>query len=367
MQHSGNARVAHQEGAEETQPADAASTLSGFRVHAWGGPLVREEWPRAEPGPGELRVDVEACGVGRTVLNCIAGDLADGRARLPRVPGHELVGRVARVGPGVDPTRIGERVVAYFYRFCGRCHECADGRQSRCAALDGFVGVHSDGGYAPSAVLPARNAVPVPDGLDPVAATVVPDAVATPVHVCEQRARVTAGDRVVVIGAGGGVGVHLVQVALLHGARVVGLDVGDEKLAAVERLGAVARDSTRFDAVDPAALWPDGPPHVVVDLLGSDDSLPWSAAALGTGGRLVVLTTFPGQALAVEPRELVFREASLVGSRYASVAEVTTAARLVASGRVTPVVGEVVGPDGIAGLHEGLRDGLLVGRGALVW
>lgn len=341
--------------------------LSGYRVHEWGGPLVREEWPRPEPGPGEVRVDVEACGVGLTVLNCIDGNLAGGTATLPRVPGHELVGRVATTGPGVDEGLLGRRVVAYFYRYCGRCGPCSAGSQSRCQARDGFVGVHSDGGYAPSTVLPARNAVPVPDDLDPVAATVAADAVATPVHVCATRAQVTVDDRVVVLGAGGGVGAHMVQVAMLHGARVVGLDVGDDKLAAVEKLGAAAHDSSRVDTVDPQALWPDGPPTVVIDLVGSDDILAWATAALGTGGRLVLLTTFPGRQLAVEPRGLVFREATVLGSRYASVAEVATAVHLVSSGRVRPVVGEVVDADGVPALHEKLRQGKLVGRGALVW
>ena len=88
---------------------------------------------------------------------------------------------------------------------------------------------------------------------------------------------------------------------------------------------------------------------------------------LAPGGRVVVLTTFPDRGGVLSPRELVFAEASVVGSRYASKAEVATAAELVASGRIRPVIGATTGPDDVLDLHTALRDGALTGRGALVW
>ncbi len=176
--------------------------MLGYRVHSWGEDPVWEEIPETPPGRGEVAIEVEACGVGRTVLNCINGNLNDGQATLPRVPGHELVGRVTELGPHSDPDLLGMRVAAFFYLFCGECEPCVRGREPHCQNLEGWVGVHRDGGYAPRANLPARNVVPLSDGLDPVAATVIPDAVATPVHVAE-RAAIDGEDRVVVVGAGG--------------------------------------------------------------------------------------------------------------------------------------------------------------------
>lgn len=341
-------------------------TQEGYRVHRWGEEPVWESLPRPEPGPGEVLIRVAACGVGLTVLNCIRGDLANDPALLPRVPGHELVGRVEALGPGVRPDLVGRLVAAYFYLSCGACPECLGGQDSRCRRLAGWVGVHRDGGYAPWAVLPAHNALLLPEGIDPVAATVVPDAVATPVHVCRTRARVRPDDRVAVVGAGGGVGIHMAQVARLHGARVAGLDVVDEKLEALEELGVTPVRSDDFSALDPG-LWPDGPPTVVIDLVGTPASLAWSAGALVSAGRLVVLTTFRGVEVSLDPRELVFREAIILGSRYAARREVAMAADLVAQGRIRPIIGETVGPDGIPDLHQRLRDGRLLGRGALVW
>ena len=340
--------------------------MFGYRIHDWGTAPRWEEISDPVVGPGEVAIDVEACGVGLTVLNCIDGDLADDSALLPRAPGHELVGRVTEVGAGASGDLIGRRVVAYFYLICGVCPSCVAGREPWCEKLQGWVGVHRDGGYAPHVVLPARNALPIPDELDPVQATVVPDAVATPVHVAA-RAGIEETDRVVVIGAGGGIGIHMIQVAGYSGASVAGFDVGGDKLAAVEQHGAVPFDSSDFSGIDAHRLLPGGPPTVIVDLIGTTESTRWSLEALDMGGRLVALTTFRDRPQKFESRQLVFREAAVLGSRYATRAQVTQAAELVAGGAITPVIGAVAAPEGVLDIHEQLTEGTLIGRGAIDW
>jgi D-arabinose 1-dehydrogenase-like Zn-dependent alcohol dehydrogenase len=111
-------------------------------IESWDGPLCRGERPDPGPGRGEVLIDVEACGVGLTVLNCIRGDLGSDPGDLPRIPGHELVGRITEVGEGVNPARVGQRVTAYFYLACGSCKRCLAGTESLCEQLAGFVGVH---------------------------------------------------------------------------------------------------------------------------------------------------------------------------------------------------------------------------------
>ena len=340
--------------------------MEGYRVQRWGEDPVWDEIPDEPPGSGEVAIEVEACGVGRTVLNCINGNLSDERAALPRVPGHELVGRVTELGPHSDRDLLGRRVAAYFYLFCGECKPCARGQEPWCERLEGWVGVHRDGGYAPRVTLPARNAIPLPEGLDPVAATVISDALATPVHVAN-RAEIGSEDRVVVVGAGGGVGIHMIQVALARSADVVGLDVGAEKLAEIGRLGATGVDSTDFEDVPAVRLFSGGLPTVIVDLIGTTDSTAWSLDAMGMGGRLVVLTTFPDRPEPFEARRLVFREAAILGSRYATRSEVAEAARMVASGDIAPIVGRVAGAGEVLDLHRALESGSLTGRGALDW
>ena len=340
--------------------------MLGWQVHNWGDAPRWGDLTEPEPGEGEVAIDVEACGVGLTVLNCINGDLDDGRASLPRVPGHELVGRVKDVGRDVDASIVGRRVTAYFYLICDRCEACLNGREPHCSNLAGWVGVHRDGGYAQRVVLPMPNVIPIPEDLDPVAATVIPDAVATPVHIAE-RASIASGDRVVVIGAGGGVGIHMIQIAAHHGAEVVGLDISDDKLELIDQMGATPVRSDRLGDLDPTKLFPVGTPTAVVDLLGTTASTRWSIDSLGVGGRLVSLTTFRDRPVPIESRELVFRELSILGSRYSYRRQVSEAAQLVASGAVKPVIGETVGPQDVLALHDRLEKGSLVGRGAMDW
>ena len=336
-------------------------------LHAWGDALKYETVAVPKPRAGEALVRVEACGVGLTVLNYMNGNQARRADWLPRIPGHELVGTVVETGAGVEHPRVGERVLAYFYLACGHCDLCRLAHEPLCRNLRGNVGVAADGGYAEYCALPAFNLLPVPAGVEPVAATAIPDAIATPFHV-SRRASIAPGDVVVVMGAGGGVGIHMVQMARLFGARVVGVDVGDAKLAAAREAGADAVvDTGQGDtaaAVRAAAA--DGV-SVAIDFVGSRETLALCLEVLGKRGRLVCLTTFPGITADVSPRRLVHDEISVIGSRYASRWEMARAGELVAEGRIRPVVSEVVALERVPELHAKLRARTLIGRGAVAF
>jgi propanol-preferring alcohol dehydrogenase len=335
-------------------------------LREWGDRLVPERIPVPAAGPGEVVVRVEACGVGLTVLNYMNGNQQRRADWLPRVPGHEVVGTVVETGAAVATPKAGERVMAYFYLACGGCDYCRLAHEPLCRNLRGNVGVAADGGYAEFCALPAFNWLPVPAGIPPVEATAIPDAIATPLHV-SRRAGLTPGDTVMVIGAGGGVGVHMTQMAGLFGARVIGVDVGEAKLAAARQAGAAS--ALDFGAGDPRpALAALGERiTAVVDLVGSPETLAFAVDALDRRGRLVVLTTFPGVTAAIAPRRLVHDEITVLGSRYASRWEVSRAAELVAEGRIRPVVSAVTALEEVAELHTRLRARTLIGRGAIAF
>jgi len=336
-------------------------------LHAWGDALKYETVAVPKPRAGEALVRVEACGVGLTVLNYMNGNQARRADWLPRIPGHELVGTVVETGAGVEQPRVGERVMAYFYLACGHCDLCRLAHEPLCRNLRGNVGVAADGGYAEYCALPAFNLLPVPAGVEPVAATAIPDAIATPFHV-SRRASIVPGDVVMVMGAGGGVGIHMVQMARLFGARVVGVDVGDAKLAAAREAGADAVvDTGKGDAAAAVrAVAADGV-SVAIDFVGSRETLALCLEVLGKRGRLVCLTTFPGITADVSPRRLVHDEISVIGSRYASRWEMARAGELVAEGRIRPVVSEVVALERVPELHARLRARTLIGRGAVAF
>ena len=126
-----------------------------------GLPLELREVAVPEPGPGEVRLRIAACGVCRTDLHVADGELPDlGR---PVVPGHEIVGRVEALGPGVERVRVGDRVgVPWLGWTCGECRFCRSGRENLCVRAE-FTGYHRDGGYAESTVADARYVFPIPD------------------------------------------------------------------------------------------------------------------------------------------------------------------------------------------------------------
>ncbi len=124
-----------------------------------GAPLEWRELPDRQPGPGEIRVQVAACAVCRTDLHVVDGELPD--PRLPVVPGHEIVGRVDAVGPGVTDLRLGDRVgIPWLGGTCGVCPYCRDGRENLCDHPV-FTGYTRDGGFATAAVADARYAFPL--------------------------------------------------------------------------------------------------------------------------------------------------------------------------------------------------------------
>ncbi len=131
-------------------------------------PLRPADVPLPEPGPGEVRVRVGACAACRTDLHIIEGDLPP--RRLPLVPGHQAVGAVEALGPGVSRLRVGERVgIAWLRSSCGACGFCRSGRENLCEAST-YAGWTHDGGYAEAAVVPEAFAYRLPGGLDDVGA-----------------------------------------------------------------------------------------------------------------------------------------------------------------------------------------------------
>jgi alcohol dehydrogenase, propanol-preferring len=179
-------------------------------------PLVLVERPDPEPGPGEVRVAVRACGVCRTDLHVAEGDLAVRRPGV--VPGHEVVGVVDRLGPGTQRFEVGERIgIAWLRATCGVCRHCRRGAENLC--LDPrFTGWTDDGGYAQYAVVPEAYAYRLPEAFDDV--TVAPLLCAGIIgHRALVRSGFAPGDRLGIWGFGGSA--HLTaQVALAMGAEL---------------------------------------------------------------------------------------------------------------------------------------------------
>jgi alcohol dehydrogenase, propanol-preferring len=204
-------------------------------LDAPGQPLRLAELPAPEPGPGQILVRIEACGVCRTDLHVVDGDLAE--ARLPIVPGHEIVGKVTAIGTGVENFREGQRVgVPWLGWTCGQCRWCRSGRENLCDEAR-FTGYHLHGGYAEATLADARYAFPLPASYGPVEAAPLLCA-----GLIGWRSLVMAGEAARLGIYGFGAAAHIVaQVARHQGRRVFAFtrDGDLEAQAFARELGAV--------------------------------------------------------------------------------------------------------------------------------
>jgi len=345
-----------------------AEMMKAVRLHEVGRPPQVDEVPRPTPGVGEVLVRVRACGVGLTVVHTQEGRTQSTFPQpLPVTMGHEVAGEVAALGPGVTDLAEGQPVVVYFYLVCGQCRNCLAGRESICLRHRGYVGRQIDGGYAEYLVLPRLNAIPVAPGVDWEAAAIATDAIATPIHVMRDRARVHPDDAVVVVGAGGGVGVHCVQVAKLFGARVIAVDRGENKLRAATEAGAdAALDASKgpWDA-EVRRLTEGHGADVVADFVATTETLNLALNALALSGRIVILGVDPQATLQISTSRLLRGEVSVIGSRYASRAEVSEAVELVRRGQVRPVIWARGRLEDVPRLHGLLAGHQVIGRAAI--
>ena len=334
--------------------------MRAVRYHGPRVPFRLEDVPLPEPGPGELRVRVEAAGVCHTELHFESGLLDIGIA--PVTMGHEIAGTVDAVGSGVDTRQVGDRVILYYYAGCGSCEWCQRGEENLCATRRAELGFISDGGYADFVVAPARNAVPIPDSLSFSEAAPIGCGVTTALHACE-LARVSAGDTVVVYGMGG-VGYGLVQIARLRGARVIAIGRSPQKLALARTLGADdIVNATQVDdvAAEVRAVSKGRGADVVFELVATEHTMAASSAMLARRGRLVFVG-YSEDAFTVHPIQLVILEAQVLGSVGNTLAELEEAVRLVAEGKVRTVVDRVLPLESYAAGLDALRQGSVVGR-----
>jgi propanol-preferring alcohol dehydrogenase len=204
-------------------------------VEQFGKPLVPQEWDIPSPGPGQILVKTEACGVCHTDLHAATGDWPL-KPKLPFIPGHEAIGRVAAVGAGVTIVKEGDRVgVPWLYSACGHCEHCLSAWETVCGEAQ-FGGYTRNGGFAEYVIADPNYVAHIPAGLDPKqAAPLICAGITSYKGIKETRTK--PGDWIVISGAGG-LGHLAIQYAKVMGVQVCAVDIDDEKLALAKTMGA---------------------------------------------------------------------------------------------------------------------------------
>jgi propanol-preferring alcohol dehydrogenase len=287
----------------------------------------------------------------------------------PRIMGHEIAGDIVEVGEDVTELKVGDRCAVYFYLTCNRCRWCKGGRETLCEAFQGFVGVHRDGGFAEYVSLPVENFLLIPQGMDYETAAMATDAVNTNWHCMKERARINPHDSVLLIGAGGGVGIHGVQVAKLFGARVIAADVSEEKLALARTWGAdeTVHVRTEPDLVRRVKQLTDGRGvDAAIDYVGHGQTFQWAVDSLATGGRAVAIGVGQGE-IRIDPRPLMLTEKIVTGSRHSTRTELIETLEVMHRGLVKPVVGMRTHFTELESIFTAIVEERLLGRGALTY
>ena len=276
-------------------------TLRAVRRTSTGAELV--EIPARTPGPGQVRLDVLAAGVCHSDLHVVDAPVA---WELPFTLGHEVCGRVAEAGAGVDPGLRGQQVVVYAPYGCGDCARCRSGAANYCdhrrTLPAAGIGLGIDGGMADELVVDAWRLVPA-EGLDPAFAAALTDAGLTSFHaVSGSLDRLDHPDAVAVVIGVGGLG-HLAVGILrqLTEARVIGVDSRAEAVALARECGATAAVSPD-EAVDVVARVSEGRgADVVIDCVGAQATEELAASVLRPAGDLVIVGSGGGALTLAKP------------------------------------------------------------------
>jgi propanol-preferring alcohol dehydrogenase len=313
-------------------------TMAAVRFTGVGEPVVLIEEDVPEPGPGEVRVAVRACGICGSDLHIVDGTTPT--SRLPITLGHEPAGVVDAIGPAVTGLQIGQPVAIAAFHGCGRCRHCEAGRDNLCTQRQ-VLGVDRPGAQAEYVVVPARIAVPLPGNLDFVTGAIATDAVATPFHAI-QISGVRRGQTAVVYGLGG-LGLHAVMILRqVVGAHVIGVDTYPGALERAEAFGAhaVIDQSATAPARAVRALT-DGGADVAFEFVGAPPVVEQALKSLRPGGTCVAVGVGPDALhLGVRQETLVGRELRLQGAFGYTLPELRELLQLLGDG-VLDVTGTV--------------------------
>ncbi len=317
--------------------------MKAVRFHQHGGveQLRCETIPEPVAGPGEIVVRVKACALNYLDIWERRG-LPGVRFQLPHISGSDIAGVVDSVGSCVSHVKAGDKTVLYPAVSCMNCEQCFEGNDNLCRRFSP-LGYMVDGGYAEFVKVPAVNALPYPEPLDFAGAAAIPLVFMTAWHMLVTRCLLKAGETVLILGAGSGVGSAAIQIAHFFHASVIATAGSDVKLDKARELGAdhVINHVQQSVREEVRKITGKRGADVVFEHVGSatwEDSM----ASLAPGGRLVTCGATTGFDVRLDLRYVFARQVSILGSYMGSKQELLKVLRLVRDSSLRPVVHAVL-------------------------
>jgi alcohol dehydrogenase, propanol-preferring len=318
-----------------------------------------------EPSRGEVLVKVQAAGVCGTDLHILDGMIKPDP--YPMTLGHEAGGVVAAAGEGVSVT-VGTPVAIYNKLYCGHCEQCLSGRTNICDNEPEQLGFNRDGGDAEYVVVPEQNAVPVPEGVDMVTASVLTCSGMTAMH-ATKLSNLRLGDTATIDGVGG-VGILVIQAAAHAGARVIAIADAEEKLDLAKEYGAhdgvLVETAEGYDDVPQRIrdLTDGRGTDVFFELVGTTRTMNAGIRSLAKAGRFVS-TGYTDQVLEIHPIEFILPETSFLSTVAATRLDLQDALRLAAIGALRVPIADRYPLEGIDDALAALRARKVLGRQVL--
>jgi len=303
--------------------------------------------PPAPPGQGEVQLKIKAVALNHIDVWGWRG-MAFAKRKLPMTIGAEASGVVDAVGPGVNGFLPGQLVSIFGARTCGLCRACRAGRDNLCEHVEGVHGFHLDGFAAQIVNMPARNLVPAPPSVDPVAAALAPITFGTVEHMLFDNAKLEPGETILIHAGGSGIGSAAIQLANKLGCTVITTVGSDAKIEPAKALGAdhvINYRDDRFEGVVRKLTKKKGV-DVVFEHVGADT---WAGSmfSLKRGGRLVTCGSTSGVSASTNLMMLFQQQLRLIGSFGCTRRNMADAMEKMARGLVHPVIDTTVDFDGL--------------------
>lgn len=321
-------------------------TMKAVIYEEYGDPEVLryvEDFATPRPGPGEALVQVHAVGLNGYDLMARAGRYKPNRGVFPHILGGDFGGVLMALGPDThSDLALGTRVTAWWVVPCGTCDQCLGGHHNRCSQNYRYLGAHLRGAYAQYVTIPAINLIPLPESLSYEEAAAFPNAFGTAWHMLMDRARLSAGETVLVNSASSGVSMAAIQIAKLAGAYVYATSSADWKLEKATALGAdetIDYNSCDFAEEIMKRTGKRGV-DVVVEHVGGD-FLDKSIRSLTRGGRLVTVGGTQDYACEIQVNYIFHKELSVIGSNSATKHDLELMMPFLADGRLKCVIDKV--------------------------
>lgn len=320
--------------------------------------LVDVETP--DPGPGEVRLRVEACALNRLDVFARLGH-PDEEDRFPKQTGGDVAGVVDAVGDDVTDWESGDGAVVYPIVSCGDCEYCSMGEQTMCSSYE-IVGESRPGGLAEYLVVPAAILDPIPDGVDFVTAAAYPVAFTTAWRMIVTAGGLRPGESALVLGASGGVGNAAARIAGFLGATVYVTTSTAEKADALSAIADEVIDYTAVPFDEAVADLTDGRGvDLVADHVGQET---WQTSidSLASGGRMVICGATSGANPDFDIRSVYQRHRRIIGAPMGNRQEFRTVSRLIGAGDLKPCVDRTLPLDRVHEGHRALEERDVVGK-----